>query len=147
MYYWTSGALLNTADEYDNGNIIWCSSNVTSEVDILSKQSDGGEKCVAFERWTGKFKELNCSKRLSFICEVEFYLNHFMCVLHSYISVSLSKRSLSPWRPVCQKRLKIVIFCWSQFNNSSFRQLYFTRKGSTSSLIVLQRNLQLNLIN
>jgi hypothetical protein len=74
IYYWTSGALLNT---YELGNVFWCSTNLTSEVSISPKLGESGKKCVAYERWTGKFVELNCSKQLSFVCEVEY-----MIVIH-----------------------------------------------------------------
>jgi hypothetical protein len=72
MYYWTSGAFLNTSSPFRKA--FWCATNMSSAVLISSKRGDGSEKCVAYERWTGTFKELNCSKRLSFICEVQYYL-------------------------------------------------------------------------
>jgi hypothetical protein len=137
MYYWTSGAFLNAGDA-DNHNIFWCSTNVTSDVSISPNRSESSKKCVAFERWTGTFRELNCSKRLSFICEVKIYCYlRSYCTRLFYISEFLPKRSLSSKGPVRQKRLKIVLFRLKSFSYKYFRQLYFTRLEAKSTLIVM----------
>jgi hypothetical protein len=70
LYYWTSGTHLDTP--HQGKNVFWCAANTTSNVSNAFHRGGGSNKCVAFERWTNKFKILNCSKMLSFICEVRF---------------------------------------------------------------------------
>jgi hypothetical protein len=68
MYYWTSAAIF---DLNERKNAFWCTTNATSDIPLQEHQGSAERpQCVAFERWTGLFRPVNCSKKLSFVCEV-----------------------------------------------------------------------------
>jgi hypothetical protein len=75
MYYWTSAAFFGSNEE-ENGKIstAWCSTNTTSSSiprKITYQDSAEIPRCIAFERMTGVLRPVSCSKKLSFVCEVE----------------------------------------------------------------------------
>jgi hypothetical protein len=75
IYYWTAGAAIRESSSDEEDNIVWCSTNKTNEVPLFATNLAKGKRakvheCVALERWTSKYKIVNCTKKMSFICEV-----------------------------------------------------------------------------
>jgi len=77
LYYWTSGDPCHQSEsgnDFNINKICWCSTNLTTPLNY-SLQTDQKPKCLAYERWTGKYKPIACNKKLSFVCEVSAFLN------------------------------------------------------------------------
>jgi hypothetical protein len=87
MYYWTSASPV-----FKNESVFWCSSNATSNVAHVSEkfhqQNASNQLCVALQRWSRSFVLVNCSRKLSFVCEV------FVTFLQRYIFFTNSSFSI-----------------------------------------------------
>jgi hypothetical protein len=76
LYYWTAGAAKVVTEPSfskvkSTGKISWCSTNITVPTkNTIKLRKKRKQSCLAYSRWTHAYQEINCNRKLSFICEV-----------------------------------------------------------------------------